>query len=58
MLFGNLAKSHTLEGHGGAAKRVFCQAFNIAQETTSPWARTKALAKVAATLLTFESTAM
>ena len=47
----NLARTHAAAGDHEAARRAFDQALATARDITSPWARTQALTKVAATLI-------
>ena len=47
----NLARTHAAAGDREAAQRAFDQALATARDITSPWARTQALTKVAATLI-------
>ena len=50
-VWSNLASTHARAGDREAAERAFTQALAVARDITSPWARTQALAKVAATLI-------
>ena len=50
-VWSNLASTHARAGDRAAAERAFTQALAVARDITSPWARTQALAKVAATLI-------